>query len=116
MTKKRQYLGQIGEELACNFLERHSYKILDRNWRSQKFEIDIVALDNNELVVAEVKTRSTFHEDAMEMISVRQLEHLSDAAVQYLEENMLDLSYRIDLIAVEHDALHTSIRQRQDVY
>lgn len=34
--------GATGEELACRYLERHGYSILERNWRYQHREIDII--------------------------------------------------------------------------
>ena len=36
-------LGQLGEDLAVDFLQKNGYEILDRNWRFQKAEIDIIA-------------------------------------------------------------------------
>ncbi|MEL7341821.1 MAG: YraN family protein, partial [Bacteroidota bacterium] len=53
-------LGQQGEDIAAGYLEAKGFQILDRNYRFQKGEIDIVALmlDPAELVFVEVKTRS----------------------------------------------------------
>ena len=55
---QRHELGQIGEELAALYLERNGYKIIERNFRYKKYEIDIIAKYNKELVFIEVKTRS----------------------------------------------------------
>jgi len=52
-------LGKKGEEIAVVLLESKGYHILERNWRWGKEEIDIIALDGNFLVIAEVKTRSS---------------------------------------------------------
>ena len=57
MTKARQRTGQQGEELACQFLENHQYRILERNFRCTLGEIDIVARNGEYLVFCEVKTR-----------------------------------------------------------
>ena len=51
--------GKRGEEIAAQYLLKKGYKILDKNWRYFRNEIDIVALDGIFLVVAEVKTRSS---------------------------------------------------------
>lgn len=51
-------LGRRGEQIAVDHLERLGYRILDRNWRCPTGELDIVASDERELVVVEVKTRS----------------------------------------------------------
>ena len=52
-------LGQIGEELAANWLMKNGYRILHRNWKSKYgYELDIVAFKDNILHIVEVKTRS----------------------------------------------------------
>jgi len=51
-------LGQNGEDTARNYLTEKGYAILHSNWRWKKYELDIVATKDNELVVVEVKTRT----------------------------------------------------------
>jgi putative endonuclease len=51
-------LGKSGEELAATLLEKKGYRILERNWRWGKNEIDIIARDGPFLVIVEVKTRT----------------------------------------------------------
>ena len=52
-------LGKRGEELAQKMLREKGYEIVETNWRFDKDEIDIVAREGNELIIVEVKTRST---------------------------------------------------------
>ena len=52
-------LGRKGEYAACLLLTRKGYEILERNWRCNAGEADIVALDGDTLVFVEVKTRSS---------------------------------------------------------
>ena len=56
--KAKDLLGRRGEELAADYLESQGMRIVDRNWRCPEGEIDIVALDGDALVIAEVKTRA----------------------------------------------------------
>jgi len=51
--------GRAGEDRAARHLEEQGYEILDRNWRCDQGEIDIVALDDHDVVMVEVKTRRT---------------------------------------------------------
>ncbi len=51
-------LGKQGEEIASEYLINKGFKIIERNWRAGRYEIDIIAIDNNTLVFVEVKTRS----------------------------------------------------------
>ena len=51
-------LGRMGEEFAACYLVEKGYTILDRNWRCERGEIDIIARHRGEVVFIEVKTRS----------------------------------------------------------
>jgi putative endonuclease len=53
----RHVLGQHGEKLAAEHLERRGFRILDRNYRTRWGELDIVAFDGTILCFCEVKTR-----------------------------------------------------------
>ena len=50
-------VGAYGERLAARYLTESGLQILDRNWRCDQGEIDIVAMDDTCLVIVEVKTR-----------------------------------------------------------
>ncbi|KKP86331.1 MAG: hypothetical protein UR87_C0022G0011 [candidate division CPR3 bacterium GW2011_GWE2_35_7] len=43
MSDQRQKLGDLGEEIASNYLKKKGYKILERQYKSQYGEIDIIA-------------------------------------------------------------------------
>jgi putative endonuclease len=59
MTAHNQAFGRFGEEAAAQWYLAAGYRILDRNWRCARGEIDLVVADNNTLVFAEVKARTT---------------------------------------------------------
>ena len=50
-------VGAYGERLAARYLLEAGMQVLDRNWRCDQGEVDIVAMDDRCLVVVEVKTR-----------------------------------------------------------
>ena len=50
-------VGAYGEQLAARYLVESGMQILERNWRCDQGEIDIVAMDGTCLVIVEVKTR-----------------------------------------------------------
>lgn len=56
-TNGTRALGEYGERVAARYLTEQGMQVLDRNWRCEVGEIDIVALDRGCLVVCEVKTR-----------------------------------------------------------
>lgn len=104
MTNYKQIIGNYGETSACNFLEKNNYKIVDRNFRCKKGEIDIIAKDlkKNELVFIEVKTRSNlkFGTPAQAVNYIKQ-KHIYTASNYYIFVNKLyDSFIRFDVIEV----------------
>ncbi|MGB0887161.1 MAG: YraN family protein [Vicingaceae bacterium] len=94
-------LGEKGEQLAKEYLLGLGYVILEENWRERKFEIDIIAQDNNELVFVEVKTRSTaYFGNPEEAVTPAKQQHLINGADFYVQENEIDLECRFDVIAI----------------
>jgi len=60
-ANRKQSLGKDGEDYACDILERKGYKIIERNFRLQVGEIDIIAKElNGTVVFVEVKTVGKF--------------------------------------------------------
>jgi putative endonuclease len=53
-----QILGKYGEDVAASFLQDRGYTILERNWRCEIGEIDLIAKHKKLLVFIEVKTRN----------------------------------------------------------
>lgn len=95
-------LGQKGEELAFLHLVQKGYKILERNWRYDHAEIDIIARIKNVLVIVEVKTRSAaIYEEPRETISDRKIRFLVNAAEAYIEEKNIDYETRFDVVAIK---------------
>lgn len=97
----KQEIGSYGEELAVKHLVKKGYKILTRNWRFQKGEIDIIALDKEWLVFVEVKTRSTIDfGNPEEFISTRQQKMIVNTAHQFIVDNDRQEESRFDAIGI----------------
>lgn len=79
--------GQRGEELAAAYLVGHGYRVVERNWRCARGEIDIVAEDRDgTAVVVEVKTRhGTDPDDALAAIDEAKLSRLHTLAQLWAE-------------------------------
>lgn len=97
-------LGKLAEDLAAEFLLKKGYKILVRNFRFQKAEIDIIAEKDNLIIVTEVKARST---DAFmlpqEAVTKTKIKSIVSAANHYLEEFNKNQEVRFDIISVLPD-------------
>lgn len=94
--------GQNGENIAKQYLLENGYKILETNKRFSRFcEIDIIALDKNTLVFAEVKTRTSDKTGfPAEAITRNKYRHICAGLYTYLGENPQYKKYRIDAISV----------------
>ncbi len=95
--------GNQGEILACEYLKKIGYKILERNYRIRGGEIDIVAKDNQVLVFVEVKTRWS-HEYGLpsESMTPWKIKYLLKTARFYIQKiGWGDREYRLDFVAVD---------------
>jgi len=94
-------LGKEGEQLAVDFLIKSGYRILERNWRFQKAEIDIIARMKDTLVVVEVKTRSTNEfGNPQDFVNQKKIKLLVHAVNEYVNQRDFDVEVRFDIVAI----------------
>jgi putative endonuclease len=94
-------LGKKGEEIAAGYLEKKGYKILEKNWRQWRNEIDLVAMDKNYLVIVEVKTRqSNFFGEPETAVTRDKQKALIRAANAYVRMKNLQCEVRFDIISI----------------
>ncbi|MGG5171500.1 YraN family protein [Pseudarthrobacter sp. J1738] len=103
--RAKDILGQRGEEIAASYLEQHGIRVIDQNWRCPAGEIDIVAVDGDTLVIAEVKTRRNLdYGHPFEAVTPAKLARLHRLAREWAHSNALHLPLRrLDAIAVMDD-------------
>lgn len=93
--------GAEGEQLAAEHLEKNGFEILDRNWRHRNFELDLVARENDFIVVVEVKTRKSLYGGEPEVSVNRQKQRsIIKAANAYVVYHGIDMQVRFDIIGV----------------
>jgi putative endonuclease len=114
---KHNILGKKGEELATEFLLKLGYQIIATNWHERKFEMDIIAQDQNQLVFVEVKTRSTsYFGNPAEAVTPAKQKHLVDGANYYIEKHEIDLECRFDVIAIIKNNNEQKIEHFKDAF
>jgi putative endonuclease len=110
-------LGKTGEDFAIEYLQEQGYQILHRNWRRGSYEIDIVACKQEELIIIEVKTRSSNScsnpEDA---VTNRKINHIVAATDFYIKQFDIDLPVRFDIISVTGRAPFFEIDHIEDAF
>ena len=114
---KRDELGKYGEDLAATYLQTKGYRIVRRNYRYCKAEVDILAFKEDLLVVVEVKTRnSSSFGDPQNFVSKAQLQLLVQAADHYLQEQQLDAEVRFDIISIIKNKYEQKIEHLEDAF
>ena len=94
-------LGNKGEQLAVDYLLKNNYAIIERNYRFDKAEVDIIARYKDILAIIEVKTRSTSDfGNPQDFVKPKQIQRLVKAVDEYVTENDLDVEVRFDIIAI----------------
>jgi putative endonuclease len=98
----RNTVGAWGEQLAAKHLVEQDMVILDRNWRCDLGELDLVARDGNALVVCEVKTRrGAAFGSPLEAVTRQKAARLRRLAMRWLDEHPVSpLEVRIDVIGI----------------
>lgn len=108
MASLKRQIGDLGEKIAANFLVKHSYTILEKNYLKRWGEIDIIAKSKEgELIFVEIKTRNVavnnqlyYPEDAVNYLKQNKL---IKTAETYLYERKIseNTPWRIDVISIE---------------
>jgi putative endonuclease len=110
-------LGKKGENLAIGFLIKNDYKILEKNYRYLKAEVDIIAQKKNVLVVVEVKTRSSdYFGDPQDFITPKKIKLLLSAIDYYVVQRDLNVEVRFDIIAILLQKNETKIEHLEDSF
>lgn len=110
-------LGRQGEILAQEYLKKKGYQILAANWKSGKYEIDIIAQKGREIIFAEVKTRSSdFFGDPEDAVDYRRQRRMTNASDTYMKFYRCDLEPRFDIISIILNDRQTSINHIEDAF
>ena len=102
MSDKTIITGKAGEDIATDYLRKIGYSILERNYKQQCGEIDIIAKEKATLVFVEVKTRkSDKFGSPFEAITPKKQRQIARTAQDYLSRNKLfDQAARFDVVGI----------------
>ena len=94
-------LGKWGEDLAAARLEQEGYTIVERDWKSGRRDIDIIALDGDIVVFVEVKTRrNRLFGEPEEAIDWHKQQNLIQAINHYVKLKHVCQEIRFDVVSV----------------
>ncbi len=105
------YVGQIGEEMAANFLVRNGFRLVNANFKvpigrnirgvSVSGEIDLIALDGKTLCFVEVKTRSSDQfASPLAAVDLRKQRQITRTARVYRKLFNIKTDFRYDVVSI----------------
>jgi putative endonuclease len=99
----RMRTGKKGEDIACAYLKRRGYRIVERNYKCPLGELDIVARDGDAIVFVEVKSRkSEEFGDPQLAVGLEKQKKVSRISLTYLKEKHLyPCNARFDVVAIK---------------
>ena len=110
-------LGIEGEELARDHLVKKGFKILHRNWKSGKREIDIVAENKDSIVFIEVKTRTgDFHMHPRHAVTSEKQKSIIFAAESYIKRYNINKDSRFDIVSIISNGKSIEIEHIEDAF
>ena len=110
-------LGKTGEDIAAEYLLNKGHRILARNYRYAKAEVDIISVYSDTIIFTEVKTRSTdkfgYPE---ETVNAKKKEMLREAMDHYLVKNNIKEEARFDIISIVINPQGTDVHHIEDAF
>ena len=109
--------GQTGEQMAARFLTDLGYIILEHNYRRGHLEIDLIALDGDDLVIVEVKSRA--YDNILqpeEAVDHKKRQALIRLANEYVKSYNRKENVRFDIVSIVSNANGNEIRHLKNAY
>ena len=112
MVKKHENkkIGALGEDIAAKFLKNKGFEILDRNYKKNYGEIDIIAKKDGKTHFVEVKsvrcslqenvTREKIDYRPEEMVHAGKIRKISTVATEYIIRKKIEGDFQVDVVAV----------------
>jgi putative endonuclease len=93
--------GNDAEDACCSWLKRQGLKLLTRNYRSRRGELDLVMQDGGTVVFIEVRYRkNNLYGGAVESVTPSKQQKLRATAEQYLQQETRLQNGRFDVVAM----------------
>jgi putative endonuclease len=109
--------GRTGENMAADFLSKNGFRVLHRNYRYKRAEVDIIAQKGKVLIFVEVKTRlSDLHGWPEEAVNWKKRKMLISTADHYIYTTKWLFETRFDIIAITGTGAGSYIHHIEDAF
>ena len=96
-----QHTGNLGEDMAVEYIAQKGYRLLHRNWRHSHWEVDLIAEKEEVLHFIEVKTkRSKKFGNPEDQVNKKKIRNLINASEEYLYQNPEWKRIQFDVLAI----------------
>ena len=117
MKTSRRLLGDLGEDLACEYLEKAGQQILHRNWTVGHLEIDIISRDSRGLHFVEVKSRvAPLTADPLDNATKAKMARIARAAARFAAGHSGNSELFFDIVTVVFQGGRTDITYYPQAY
>jgi putative endonuclease len=109
--------GKMGEQMTARYLTDKGYIILDHNYRRGHLEIDLIALDGDELVIVEVKSRA--YDNILQpeaAVDHKKRQALIRLANEYVKSHGRKENVRFDIVTVVSKEGGAEIKHLKNAY
>lgn len=101
-------LGKRGEDIAVKWLQDNDFKVIDRNWRYGRNELDVVCMHKGVVVIVEIKSRSSKVDFPEELLPLKKRRSIVRLGAKWLALHKISAELRFDLLVVEMSSLEVS--------
>jgi putative endonuclease len=114
----KHILGRYGEDRAAKYLTDRGYEIIERNWRTARGEIDLIAREKDRIVFVEVKTRNgSGFGHPFEAITELKVARMRKLVAEWCRlREVAGVKVRLDAIAVLVSAGRVNIEHLKQVF
>ncbi len=117
LSTPQQLSGNLKEKLACEYLEKKGFKLIERNYYCRRGEIDLIMRDKDYLVFIEVRYRkSDYFGSALESINYHKQKRLIFTAEHYLQQTRSPLASRFDVVAISGNEANLCINWIENAF
>lgn len=110
-------IGQHTEDACCEYLQQQGLKLVARNYRGRRGEIDIIMQDENTLIFVEVRFRkNNFYGGALESVTTQKQQRVLNTAEEYLQKETKLKNGRIDVVAMSQKAQNKPDKSSEENY
>jgi len=113
----QQEIGNKGENIASDYLINSGFKIVERNFRLGKSEIDIIGIEEKVLVFVEVKTRtSSMYGNPEDFVNEAKAAKIIEGAEGYINQINWSGPIRFDIVSVKINAKTIEVKHFKDAF